>query len=217
MTRKINVYKDTRYAYYYCRTGKKHGCAHPVMLKEEDLIRCVLSIVQAHIRSVVSLDKLLESLSAERINRNLVDEYRARIEENQARMERAVRFKTTLYENYISGHLTRSEYKEMKDYYSTEAERAQEAVKTLQEELDQAVNHTGDRMRWAEHFKEFSTMTTLDRRAVVALIDSIRVLGKKELEIKFRYQMEFDRAKAVAEQFPSDRLPLECGNGRGDA
>ena len=213
MTRKINVYKNTRYAYYYCRTGKKHGCAHPVMLKEDDLIQCVLAIVQAHIRSVVSLDELLDSLGMESLSQSIMDEYRERIGENQLRLERAGRFKTTLYENYISGHLSKSEYKEMKDHYSAEMDEAQKNIVKLREELDQTVTNTSGRMRWAEQFKEFSTMTTLDRRAVVALIDSIRVLGKKELEIKFRYQLEFDRAKAMAAHCPSERIPQGIGEG----
>ena len=60
-------------------------------------------------------------------------------------------------------------------------------------------------------------MTTLDRRAVVALIDSIRVIGKKELEINFRYQLEFNRAKAIAERSPSDRIPCESAAGKGES
>ena len=217
MTRKINVYKDKRYAYYYCRTGKKHGCANPVMLKEDDLIQCVLSVLQAHIRSVVSLDELLDSLSAEKVNQNAVDECRMRIEEAQRRLERAIRFKTTLYENYISGHLNKSEYKDMKDHYSLEIEQAQAAVAELRDELDETLNNSADRMKWARDFREFETMTTLDRRAVVALIDSIRVIGKKELEINFRYQLEFNRAKAIAERSPSDRIPCESAAGKGES
>ena len=37
MTRKTNQVKGKEYHYYYCPTGKKHGCTNPVMLKESDL------------------------------------------------------------------------------------------------------------------------------------------------------------------------------------
>lgn len=36
-------------------------------------------------------------------------------------------------------------------------------------------------------------MTELDRRAVVALIQSIRVVSKNELKINYRFQDEYDR------------------------
>ena len=64
-------------------------------------------------------------------------------------------------------------------------------MKRLRAEMDRAADHTSDRLRWTQHFKEFSAMTTLDRRAVVALIQSIRVEGKHELAITFRYHIEF--------------------------
>ena len=60
--------------------------------------------------------------------------------------------------------------------------------------MDKAVNNTSDRLRWTQHFKEFSTMTELDRRAVIALIQSIRVVGKDDFEITYRYHMEYEEA-----------------------
>lgn len=38
------------------------------------------------------------------------------------------------------------------------------------------------------------TMETLDRKAVVHMIQSIKVIGKKELEITFTYQDEYQKA-----------------------
>ena len=37
-------------------------------------------------------------------------------------------------------------------------------------------------------------METLDRKAVVHMIQSIKVIGKKELEITFTYQDEYQKA-----------------------
>ena len=69
MTRKTNTVGGKKYIYYHCPTGKKHGCTHPVMLREDDLIQCVLASVQAHIKNVVSVDELLNGISEETINR----------------------------------------------------------------------------------------------------------------------------------------------------
>jgi DNA invertase Pin-like site-specific DNA recombinase len=49
MTRKINSNQGNKRVYYYCRTGKKNGCDTPVMLKEPDLVDCVLQNTKAHI------------------------------------------------------------------------------------------------------------------------------------------------------------------------
>ena len=46
----------------------------------------------------------------------------------------------------------------------------------------------------------FSTMEDIDRRAVMQLIRSIRVMGKDELHIEFNYQDEYQKAISLAEQ-----------------
>ena len=55
--------------------------------------------------------------------------------------------------------------------------------------------HTG-----INHFMKFSTMEDIDRRAVMQLIRSIRVMGKDELHIEFNYQDEYQKAISLAEQ-----------------
>ncbi len=49
------------------------------MLKESDLIECVQDSLKGHIENVASLDALLSSISQERINRELAQEYAAQI------------------------------------------------------------------------------------------------------------------------------------------
>ena len=45
------------------------------MIKESELTECVQSSLKAHINSVVSLNSLITSISRERINQGLVQEY----------------------------------------------------------------------------------------------------------------------------------------------
>lgn len=211
MTRKTNTVNGKKYIYYHCPTGKKRGCDHPVMLKEADLIDCVLKSLQIHIRYVISVDDLLNSISEEEANQELIAGYKAQIADNQARAEQAKRFRTMLYENLVSGLITKEEYRYSKDLYTTQIEEAQSAIDLLRDEMNQVVNNASDRLRWTQHFKEFSTMTELDRRAVVALIQSIRVIGKDDFEITYRYQMEYEKAVeklARAGKLPSSLLVM---------
>ena len=194
MTRKTSRRGDRTYIYYYCRTGKQHGCASPVMIREDALTQCVLGGVQAHIKSVISISELLNGISDERINREAIAAYKAQIAENDVRLEKAQAIKATLYENYIDGILTKSEYKDHKDRYTAQAEEARKAIALLRESIEHTVRNTGERLKWARHFREFESITELDRRAVVALVDSIEVMGKTDIKINFRYKLEFDTA-----------------------
>lgn len=194
MTRKTNTVGGKKYIYYHCPTGKKHGCPHPVMLREDDLIQCVLASVQAHIKNVVSVDELLNSISEETINRELVSGYKAQIAENRAQLEQIGVFKAGLYENFVKGMLDKAEYKSLRDGYTERMEELRSAIDQLRQEMERVTDRTSERQKWAQQFREFSNMTELDRRAVVTLIQSIRIISKTELKITFRYQMEYDAA-----------------------
>lgn len=200
MTRKTVPYKDKKYFYYFCPKGKKNGCTGSVMLKENDLITCVLESLKAQINNVVSLEQLLDSINEEQINRELIEQYKIQIADNEAQLAQIRRFKSTLYENFVSGFLGKDEYKTLKDDYSSDMARLQAAIDRLRQKMEDASNNTSERLRWAEHFKRFSTMTELDRRAVIALIQSIEVVGKEKLNITFRYQSEYDKAIQLLQQ-----------------
>lgn len=127
MTRKTNRYKDKEYHYYYCPTGKKNGCTSSVMLKESDLIECVQDSLKGHIENVASLDALLSSISQERINRELAQEYAAQIRVNEKRVAQTEGFKAKLYENLVSGILTKEEFLSYKRKYNADIELFQKA------------------------------------------------------------------------------------------
>lgn len=192
MTRKTNIYKGQKYIYYHCPTGKAHGCQHPARIREDDLVQCVLSCLQAHIKSVVSLKELLNSISREQINHDLVEKYTTEIADNNRQLEEASRMKATLYGNLVNGILDKKEYRSLMDYYSAQEEQAQDAIALLREKLEQAQDDSSSRLKWARHFEEFAAMTELDRRAVVTLIQSIMVKNKKEIEVSFRFQEEYE-------------------------
>ena len=79
----------------------------------------------------------------------------------------------------------------MKNLYTERAEQAQEAIDRLRAEMELVTNNGSSRLRWTQHFKEFSAITTLDRRAVIALVQSIRVNAKDDLAITLRYHIEY--------------------------
>ncbi len=143
------------------------------------------------VTDVVSLDELLDSISEEQINQEEIARFKAQIADNEVKLEEARQFKATLYENFIANLISKKDYQDLKDLYTERAEQAQEAIDRLRDEMELVTNNSSSRLRWTQHFKEFSAMTTLDRRAVIAMVQSIRVNGKNDLVITFRYLIEY--------------------------
>ena len=194
MTRKTNRVKDKEYRYYYCPTGKKHGCTNPVMIKENTLVDCVLECLKSYVRNVASLGEILSSIDQSKINRELVNQYSSQIVQNEQQLEKNMTFKSQLYENLISGMITKEEYTSFKAKYTRVEERIRGSIKQLKAQLDDVLENRSERLRWVNRFTEFANLTELDRKVIIQLIQSIRVVGKKEIDIRFNYEDEYKRA-----------------------
>lgn len=192
MTRKTNRVNGKEYHYYYCPTGKKHGCANPVMLKESKLIDCVQESLKAYIQNVASLETLLNSIDQSSINQALAKEYTAHISENERRLEQAQAYKSRLYENLVEGMITKEEYASYKVKYTRQAEEIKASIAALKEKLTDVLENRSERNRWISHFTQFESMETLDRKALIHMVQSVRVQGKNELDIRFNYKDEKD-------------------------
>ena len=197
MTRKTNRSGGREYHYYYCPTGKKKGCEHPVMLKESDLIQCVRDGTRAYIDNVVSLNEMLSAIDQSAINQERAKKYAAQISENERQLEQTMEFKTRLYENLVCGNLTKQEYAFNKKKYSDDAERLKASIAELKHKLENTLNGGEQRGVWISRFLQFQDMEDLSRKAVVQLIQSIYVMGKKKLCIKFNYDDEYQEAVAA--------------------
>lgn len=205
MTRKTNRYKDKEYFYYFCPAGKKGGCSSTSMIKESDLTECVRTSLKAHISSVTSLNSIINCVSRERINRELVNEYKGYIKSNEEQLSRVEKFKRNLYENLVSGALTKEEFAQYKQEYTTKAENIRAAIQSWNDKLTEALENRGDRNRWINHFLQFSEMEDIDRGMVARLIQSIVINTDKSIDIRFNYQDEYQRAVTFIERASGER------------
>jgi DNA invertase Pin-like site-specific DNA recombinase len=124
MIRKSAPGNGKRYYNYWCPTTKKGGCTRSGMMKEEDLLSCVLDSVKAHIANVASLETLISTLDSGRIGRDLADKLAEQVAENERRLDKIRAFKSGLYENMIEGNLSKEEHKALKAKYTADADCA---------------------------------------------------------------------------------------------
>ena len=99
-----------------------------------------------------------------------------------------------VYESLVGGMLTKEEYASYKAKYTKQAEDIRESIRVLKEKLTEVLENRSERNRWISQFTQFSTLETLDRRALIHMVQSIRVRGKKELDITFTHEDEYKKA-----------------------
>ena len=200
MTRKSVPYKGVKYHYYYCPTTKRRGCTDAPTLKESDIAECILDSIKAHIISVASLDAMLAGSDGQKVVAALTNQYTEQIADNKRQLEQNNGFKSSLYENMINGIITKEDYKSFKTKYVREETRLTEAISLLESQLEDVIEGKSERLKWTEQFRRFDGLTELDRRTVASLIQSIRVTSKKELQITYNYQAEYEIALTLLER-----------------
>ena len=197
MTRKAVSYKGERYQYYYCPTTKKRGCADAVTLKADELHGNVLECLKAQVANIASLDAVLAGSDGQKAAEALAKQHLFQIAENERQLGHIGKMKATLYENMATRVISKEEYKNFKAQYTSDENRLRDAITALQQQHDDVLAGKGERLRWREHFIRFEGLAELDRRMVISLIQSIRVLSKTEMQITFNYQAEFEKALAI--------------------
>ena len=194
MTRKTNRVKGKEYHYYYCPTGKKHGCTNPVMLKERDLVECVKDSLKGYIDNVTCLQAILDGIDQNSINQALVNEYASHIAANERQLAQALEFKARLYENLVTGTINKEEYTDYKAKYTRVAENAKEAIRALKDKLSDVLKIEVNGTVGFPISRSFPRWKPWTAKPWSHMIQSIKVIGKKELEITFTYQDEYQKA-----------------------
>jgi len=198
MIRKSAPGNGKRYYNYWCPTTKKGGCTHSVMVKEDELINCVLEVIKSYVLNVASLETIIAGINADKIAGGFAKTLSDQLSENKRRLEKIREFKSGLYENMISGNLSKEEYRTLKNKYTNDAENLESVNERLKHEIDEALSCKHERLAWMGYFKDFANLETLDRKTVATLIRSIRIIGKREIEIEFNYKAEYEAVLALA-------------------
>ncbi len=145
----------------------------------------------------MSLESVLAASDSTKMAQTVARQLDGQIEENERQLATVGGFSRSLYENMASGLITKEDFKSLKTKYTADEARLRGAIAALEAERAAALDGSAERLRWMEHFRQFEGLAALDRRAVVNLIRSIRVLGKAELEISFTYQDEYAQAQGL--------------------
>ena len=103
-------------------------------------------------------------------------------------------FKAHLYESLVSGQISKEDYANYKARYTRQTEDIKKSIRLLKEKLEAVKENRSERNRWIQHFTQFSELETIDRKALIHMVQSIHVLGKQELKITFTHEDEYQRA-----------------------
>lgn len=201
------------YVYYMCGNNRTNKACSSHRISEAALEQAVYLSLKGHIANILNVERILQCIETLPVHQEEVQKTDAQIIKKQEEIARYSRLKTTLYESLSDGLINKSEYLELKAGYDIKIADAQAASEKLKEELECLLqNRTGSSL-WIEQFKKHRNITELTRHIAVTLIDRIMVFEDCRIDIRFRYQYDYERAleliRNMQELCPADAA--SCG------
>jgi len=193
MVRRTVPANGKQYVYYVCSANKKNkqGCSSH-RISESDLTGAVLKSIQLHVSEMLGIcnaSALLDELQWKQAG---IEKYEERIRLEKEKKARTDARKLHLYEDFKDGLLTKQEYMQMKEEYTSQSAISEKAIISYENEVELLKNNKGSRQEWIDTFKKYENITELDRVVVAALVKQVRVYDKKRIEVVFNFQEESD-------------------------
>lgn len=182
------------YVYYMCGNNRTNKACSSHRISEAALTEAVFLSLKEHIANILDVERVLQYIETLPIHREEVQKADAQLVKKQEEISRYSRLKKTLYESLSDGLIDKEEYLELKSGYDMKIADAKAASEKLKEELEGLLqNRTGTSL-WIERFKKYQNITELTRHIAVTLIERILVFEDSRIEIRFRYQYDYERA-----------------------
>lgn len=208
MARKNTIADGKTYYYYVCaahRADTKVCSTHSI--SEPALEAAVLSGINFHIHAVSNLQAALEAIAERPAQKITVGRIDRQIKALTAELLQKQELKDALYRRYALGEIEQDDFKEFKRIFTQDCEEVEASIALRRRELDSILNSGSPESAWISYYRAFGEVGELTRAIAVKLIDRIHIYAKDRVEIKFKYQGEFNlAAEFVTEQSREEQL-----------
>jgi ribosomal protein L11 methylase PrmA len=127
--------------------------------------------------------------------------YDAQIVKLKEEIERNRNFKMKLYENLQDGMIGQEEYFLFKKSYESKIQSAEAAITAVEQERQQTIEHNRENYAWIDVFKKYQNITSIERKAVVELLEEIIVHEDKKIRLRFRYGDQYTKLVELLENY----------------
>ena len=207
MVRRVTRTGGHEYVYFICGGNKndKNFCSSH-SIKESVVYDTVLAVVQGHIAAAMDMADALTQIDNLAWENRELEKINAKIAFQEEIIDKNRRLKTGAYEDFKSDFISRDEYKIYTARFDQQIAEATETIMSLTGERNSVMGGLAEQQGWLAQFKEYENIQELTRRAVVSLIEYVRVNEDKEIEVRL---MHGDRFASIVD-FLSEQKEKEA-------
>jgi DNA invertase Pin-like site-specific DNA recombinase len=187
MTRKVSTVGGKKYSYYLCSTNKETKRCSSHRIPEKDLENAVLLLLRQHIQNIMHLKKVIEFIGTVPFTEINVKKLNDRLEKKKEEVERCRELRMMLYTDMKEGIVSKEDYVELHAAYGKRVKNAEESIRVIQKEIDDAVGNEARSNSWIDYFAKYEDIKELTRTVIVELIREIKVYDKNQIEVVFDF------------------------------
>lgn len=183
------------YEYYVCGTYRKKSnklCTKHT-LREEELEKSVLEVINMHIEYLTDKEKLLKEIGklikSKQTNENAENLKKSK----QLEIEKINNLKRGLYEDWKNKDITREEFIEYKKKYEHDIEKIKGNIEKLNAQKKKDDDTIKSNSKWIENLQKYQNISKLDREIIAELIEYIEVYENKRIKIHFQFINKSDK------------------------
>ena len=190
MVRRTVSKNGKKYIYLHCVTNHNGlGCSSH-LISESKLEEVVLAALQGKIQQISGLEHRLDEINEIPKNERRLKSVEKHLKMLEQEEQKYQTLRRQLYEDMSSGIVSKEEYKEFSHSFNEKVETIRKAKAEMNRQRDCLNNLDVEHLPWIEDFKSYQNLTSLNRRVLVELVESITVYDKEHIHIQYRFDQE---------------------------
>lgn len=187
MTKKVDKRGKTPTVYYICSSYNKGQDCGRHSIKQEELQRTVLEMIQHYIQYLGEYESVSEKIKEMEVSYELFQKIDKRQEYTKKSKAKFELLKSSLYQDLKEGVIAEEEFYDMREFYTNRIVESELILEKQSKEIARLYKKSLGNQNFLADIKKYQNIDTLERGLLVRLVDKIYVLEDKKIEIQFNY------------------------------
>ena len=192
MTKKVDKRGKTPTVYYICSSYNKGQDCSRHSIKQEELQRTVLEMIQHYIQYLGEYESVSEKIKEMEVSYELFQKIDKRQEYTKKSKAKFELLKSSLYQDLKEGVIAEEEFYDMREFYTNRIVESELILEKQSKEITRLYKKSLNNQNFLADIKKYQNIGTLERGLLVRLVDKIYVLEDKKIEIQFNYNETID-------------------------
>ena len=199
--------KTNQFYSYICPTHANNiDACEFTSIHEKSLDEAVFHMIRVEIGKAIKTEKILNRKVYQTKFNSKVDKISGKLEKVKKQLSDVIRKKSTLYDDYVEGLMSETDYVFIRDRYKQSEEDLRIALLQLEEDFIVAKKATPKENDWLQNALKFAEETVLSKELLQVLVHKITMYSKTEMQIVFNFE---DTYKVIQSPSSSKEVTYE--------